>query len=284
MKKRIISGAIGTLLVIIALIFRETIVLNLVIGAALVVAMIEVQVNTKFVSNKYLVILSCIYAFTSAFFPKFNFMPTGLLITCIYLFAVILIVLSNAKINNPFKTFYSVAITLFVSFGLTSLLYTNDLYITKSYMYQSSDCLFFLFLVLGGAWFGDTGAYFIGSKYGKHKISPNISPKKSFEGVVGGVVSTVLIMLIIGLIWNFAVLDENSYVQFGWLILVSALCPLVGLVGDLFFSYIKRNAGLKDFGNIMPGHGGILDRVDSLILVSPFISLVLMYLPIIVHK
>lgn len=284
MKKRIISGVIGALFIIIALVLRETIVFNIVVGAALVIAMIESQYTTKLVNNTSFIILSCIFSFVNAFFPLFGFMPAGLVITAVYIFAVISLVLSNTKTADIYKVFYSVGITLLVSFGLTSIAYINSLHTLKDYMYTSTDCLFLLLLAFGGAWFGDIGAYFVGSKFGKHKIAPNISPKKSLEGVLGGIASTVLCMLIIGVIWNFGILDENSYIQFGWLILVSVLCPLVGLVGDLFFSYIKRSVGLKDFGKIMPGHGGILDRVDSLILVAPFISLVLMYLPIIVHK
>lgn len=284
MKKRIISGVIGAAFIIVALVLRETVIFNIVLGAALVIAMIESQFTTKLVDSTPLIVLSCIFAFLSAFIPMFGFTPTGLLITALYIFAIIVLVLSNSGKADVYKVFYSVGITLLVSFGLGSVMHINNLYITKDYMYTSSDCLFLLLFAFGGAWFGDIGAYFIGSKFGKHKIAPNISPKKSLEGVFGGVASTVVCMLILGLIWNFAVLDENSYIQFGWLILVSALCPLVGLVGDLFFSYIKRSVGLKDFGKIMPGHGGILDRVDSLILVAPFIAIVLMYLPMIVHK
>ena len=284
MKQRIISGVIGAAFVIVALVLRDTFIFNIVIGAALVLAMIESQFSTKLVRNTSLIVLNCVYAFITAFIPLFGFTPTGLLITAIYILAVIILVLTDTKSAEIYQVFYGVGITLFVSFGLTSVLHISNLYVTKDYMYESSDCLFFLLFALGGAWFGDIGAYFIGSRFGKHKIAPNISPKKSLEGVLGGIGSTVVCMLILALIWNFAVLDENSYVQFGWVILISILCPVIGLVGDLFFSYIKRSVGIKDFGKIMPGHGGILDRVDSLILVAPFISLALMYLPIIVHK
>ncbi len=284
MKQRIISGVIGAVLVIIALFARETFLLNLVIGAALVLAMVESQHTTGLVKNNKFMILNCIFAFISAFFPLFGFMPTGLLITAIYIFAVVLLILSSPKTMGLYQTFYGIGITILVSFGLSSVLYINNLYKTRDYMYVSSDCLFLILFVLGGAWFSDIGAYFIGSKYGKHKIAPIISPKKSLEGVFGGILSTIVCVLLIAVFWNIAILDENSYIQYGWLILLSAICPLVGLVGDLFFSYIKRTVDLKDYGKIMPGHGGILDRVDSVIFVAPFISIMLMYFPIIVHR
>lgn len=284
MKTRITTGVIGALLMILAIILRTTIVFNIFIGIITVIAMIEAQVTTKLVSNSNLVILSCIYAFTCGFIPLFGFMPSGLVITAIYIFASLLIVLTSAKENNIYQAFYSIAITLGVSLGITSIIYLSDLDITKSYMYIKSDSLFFVILALAGAWLGDTGAYFIGSKYGKKKIAPNVSPNKTLEGVFGSILSTVIGVLILGLIWNIAVLDDNSYIQFGWLILISALCPLIGLIGDLFFSYIKRSVNIKDYGKIMPGHGGILDRFDSVILVSPFIYLFLLYIPLIVHK
>lgn len=284
MKTRITTGVIGALLMILAIILRTTIVFNIFIGIITVIAMIEAQVTTKLVSNSNLVILSCIYAFTCGFIPLFGFMPSGLVITAIYIFASLLIVLTSAKESNVYQAFYSIAITLGVSLGITSIIYLSDLDITKSYMYIKSDSLFFVILALAGAWLGDTGAYFIGSKYGKKKIAPNVSPNKTLEGVFGSILSTVIGVLILGLIWNIAVLDDNSYIQFGWLILISALCPLIGLIGDLFFSYIKRSVNIKDYGKIMPGHGGILDRFDSVILVSPFIYLFLLYIPLIVHK
>ncbi len=284
MKQRIISGVIGGILVIVALLARETFVLNLVIGAVLVLAMFESQHTTGLVKNSKFIILNCIFAFASAFFPLFGFMPSCLLITSIYILAVVLMILANPKTMGLYQTFFGVGITLLVSFGLSSVLYINSLYVSKDYMYMSSDCVFLLIITLGGAWFGDIGAYFIGSKYGKHKIAPIISPKKSLEGVLGGVLSTIVCDLIIALFWTLAILDKNSYIQFGWLILLSALCPLVGLVGDLFFSFIKRTVDLKDYGNLIPGHGGILDRVDSLIFVAPFISIMLMFFPIIVHR
>ncbi len=284
MKTRIISGTVGALIVILAIILRTTVVFNIFIALITAVAIIESQVATKLVDNFSLIVLGCVYGAVSAFIPLFDFMPTGLLVTAIYVFACVVIVLSKSEGNTVYKSVYSVGITLLISFGMSSLVYINELYSTKSYMYTSSDSLFFLLFALGGAWFGDTGAYFVGSKIGKHKISPVVSPKKSLEGVFGSMGFILILMLILGAVWSGAVLDSKSYIQFGWLILVSLLCPVIGLVGDLFFSFIKRNCNIKDYGKLIPGHGGILDRFDSVIFVAPFIYLVLLYIPMIVHK
>lgn len=115
----------------------------------------------------------------------------------------------------------------------------------------------------------DTFAYFVGSAIGKHKLAPVVSPKKSIEGSVGGVIGSALIMGLYGLF-----LSHNLSVKNGFII----VCVLIGLVvggvsqiGDLAASAIKREVGIKDYGNIIPGHGGALDRIDSIIYVAPVI-------------
>ncbi len=282
MKTRIISGVIGAIFVIIALVLRETIFINFVLGLILALGVYEVQSSTGLVKNKNLILASCLFAFISAFFPVFGFMPTGLLITAIYVFVIVCLILMNSKIYDLYSVTFSIGMTFLISFAMNSVLSINSF--DKNTSYISSDCLFLLLITFGGAWFADIGAYFIGSKYGKHKIAPTISPKKSAEGVLGGIGSTVICLFILGLFWNFAILDEKSYVNFWVLLLIALLSPIIGLVGDLFFSVIKRKCDIKDYGNIMPGHGGILDRIDSLIFVAPFVYLVLMYMPIIIHN
>lgn len=115
------------------------------------------------------------------------------------------------------------------------------------------------------AWCADAGAYFIGSKFGKHKLAPSISPKKSVEGAFGGVAGGILGMLIYGVILHFC----GNYVPWLNFIVMGILGSVFGLLGDLFLSYIKRDCKIKDFGNFLPGHGGVLDRFDSVLFVVP---------------
>ena len=115
------------------------------------------------------------------------------------------------------------------------------------------------------AWCADAGAYFIGSKFGKHKLAPSISPKKSVEGVFGGVAGGILGMLIYGIILHFCKTDV-PWIAF---IVIGFFGSFFGLLGDLFLSYIKRDCKIKDFGNFLPGHGGVLDRFDSVLFVVP---------------
>ena len=105
----------------------------------------------------------------------------------------------------------------------------------------------------------DTGAYLVGRKIGKHKLNERVSPKKTIEGSIGGV--------IFGFVFSFAYAYFNGFMglSLGFVISCSLLLPIISEFGDLAFSLIKRHYGIKDFGNIMPGHGGVLDRIDSVV-------------------
>lgn len=115
------------------------------------------------------------------------------------------------------------------------------------------------------AWCSDAMAYFIGSAFGRHKLAPAVSPKKSVEGAFGGMAGGIIGMLIYGVILHFCKTDVP------WLsfIAVGFIGSVFGLLGDLFLSYIKRDCKIKDFGSFLPGHGGVLDRFDSALFVVP---------------
>lgn len=129
------------------------------------------------------------------------------------------------------------------------------------------------------AFLSDTGAYFIGCKFGKHKLAPEISPNKSVEGVLGGIAFAVIGMLLYCLILSVAFKCQVSY---GYALAYGIIGSVAGVFGDLCFSVIKRQTGIKDYGNLIPGHGGALDRFDSMHVVAPLIELLLMVLPVVV--
>ncbi len=137
--------------------------------------------------------------------------------------------------------------------------------------------IFMILFVLFCAWFGDSGAYFVGTFLGKHKLCPAISPKKTVEGLIGGVATVGVVAAVTVLVYNLFILEEHQLNYFV-LIPVAMLASLVGVVGDLSASVIKREYDVKDFGNIMPGHGGVIDRFDSVIFVAPFLYVVMTYL------
>ena len=129
------------------------------------------------------------------------------------------------------------------------------------------------------AFFSDTGAYFIGVLFGKHKMAPLVSPKKSWEGFFGGIAVAVLGMVLYGVIlqqvfdWQIHPIIMTVY---------GVLGALGGVFGDLSLSVIKRQTGVKDYGNLIPGHGGILDRFDSVLITAPLTEALLLILPLVV--
>ena len=129
------------------------------------------------------------------------------------------------------------------------------------------------------AFLSDTGAYFIGCRFGKHKLAPEISPNKSIEGVLGGMAFAVIGMLLYCLIMSAAF---KCKVYYGYALVYGIVGSVAGVFGDLCFSVIKRQTGIKDYGNLFPGHGGALDRFDSMHVVAPLIELLLMVLPVVV--
>ena len=138
--------------------------------------------------------------------------------------------------------------------------------------------IMYIFIPFVLAFLSDTGAYFAGLTFGKHKLAPTISPKKTVEGLVGGVLGAVVGMLIYGLILDVFC---NLSVNYGIAAVYGILGSLAGVFGDLSFSVIKRQYGIKDYGNLIPGHGGILDRFDSMMVVGPLAEVLLLLLPVV---
>ena len=126
------------------------------------------------------------------------------------------------------------------------------------------------------AFLSDSGAYFVGVFLGKHKLAPIISPKKTVEGVFGGIASAIVSVMIFGMVLTFGF---DLQVHYGWGIVYGLVGSVISVMGDLTFSAIKRQAGIKDYGNLIPGHGGILDRFDSMMLVAPVTELLLLIIP-----
>lgn len=120
-------------------------------------------------------------------------------------------------------------------------------------------------------WVNDTGAYLVGSRWGKRRLAPSISPKKSVEGSIGG----LLLVLLSAVVLRLLLFPELSWLR---ILLIAAVVAIFGTIGDLFESSLKRRAGVKDSGKLIPGHGGILDRIDSLLLAVPAVYLLLAFL------
>jgi phosphatidate cytidylyltransferase len=130
-------------------------------------------------------------------------------------------------------------------------------------------------LLMGVVWIADSAAYFTGRKFGKHKLAPTISPGKTWEGAFGALIAVLVYLLIVLLVMHSTTFDARS-----WLLpvmLLGGLMLYLSIIGDLFESWIKRVAGAKDSGSVLPGHGGVLDRIDALTSTLPIAALVLLH-------
>lgn len=169
--------------------------------------------------------------------------------------AVIITLLTYKKHKNPFY-FMSVLITGAVYIGLCS-----SFFILLRYLPMGREWIFFLMTVI---FLGDAGAYYVGKGFGKHKLYPAVSSGKTVEGALGGVLFNIVGAVLIWLIFF-----QNSPLLLSKLIVAAVIIGLTGQVGDLAESIIKRCCGVKDSSHILPGHGGIFDRLDALLLACP---------------
>mgnify|MGYP003388280028 CR=1 FL=1 len=135
--------------------------------------------------------------------------------------------------------------------------------------YHGAQLIMFLFMLV---WSADIGAYFVGKSLGKHKLLPNVSPGKTLEGFIGGILCACIMVLILGFTQAW---KTEQYVT---VIGITLLITTISVLGDLNESMFKRQAGVKDSGSILPGHGGILDRIDSLTATAPIFALCYLYL------
>lgn len=266
MKTRIISAAVGIVVLIVVLNFFETPVLNVAIMLLALIAMHEFLTATKISRNRLLSVLSFVIAAAFPFVPmkkEFNLLPLFLLPFIGVLFLILLKTHEDTRVED-------IALVFMMSIGIP-LSMSAAVYLRDNNSYAVG--LFYLLLALFCAWFSDSGAYFVGSAFGKHKLCPKVSPHKTVEGLIGGLVSCMLLNLLAGFIYQkiCGMMGIALDINFVRLIIISPFASLISVLGDLSFSMIKRQFDIKDFGKIMPGHGGVLDRFDSVLFTLPFI-------------
>ncbi|MCR4645063.1 MAG: phosphatidate cytidylyltransferase [Oscillospiraceae bacterium] len=274
MAVRLISSGVGIVIVLLAFFFHNTIVLPLLLSACVGIILFELSravEGTEFklamtgvmvygISEPILNYLQYVIPAESAFAEPVAIARRLLLPVC--LFALFIEFLWHHGSYKLEQLSFMGGAMCFVPWSLGKLIDVN-------YYGTGEHGLFYLVLALCGAWIADSGAYFSGVFLGKHKLCPNISPKKTVEGFVGGLISNAVIFLGV-----FIVYAHIRGVEFNVILgiktaLLGVICAGVSVLGDLTFSVIKREKGIKDYGKIMPGHGGLTDRFDSVLFVAP---------------
>lgn len=280
MRQRLITAAYGIPLLLVLLFFYNTILLNCMMAVLIVLALYEVLISTKFISSRLLFIICAAFAAAVPFFSLSHLKLTNA-VFC-YSFILILFIFLLANHNSVHLGTIGIVfmLTLLMSFSFSCIVFIRDHFMDQV---NSNRGLFYILLVFIGAWITDSGGYFVGRFLGKRKLAPEISPKKTVEGAVGGVCSTILFFILAAVLYSFycSSLKIPVAIDYTAVFAASLLCSLAAILGDLSASMIKRECKIKDFGYIIPGHGGILDRFDSILFVAPMIFILMQVLPVI---
>lgn len=270
MKTRILSAAVLVPLLFVVLYALPKIAMTIALCLFCAIGAYELTWNTGMVQHKVLVASSAIMA---ALVPLWSHFGMEYIWALIGITAFCLVLFSQMLWSEAALSFRAVCICavggLLIPFLLSSLV--------RIFIHEAGRYWILLPFVM--AFLADSGAYFIGKRFGKHKLAPKISPKKTIEGVFGGVLGSVVGVLIYCLVLQLCFGRQIQYIY----ALVYGLVGAVGSVfGDLSFSAVKRQVGIKDFGNLIPGHGGMLDRFDSMVVVAPLAELLLLLIPVVV--
>lgn len=264
MVKRVISGIFLSALVLVVLFFCQQWVMCVFMCLFSVVAVYEFLTATGFVKNRAMVLTGVTFAalvipwiYRGGGYESANM--------AIFLFAAVLFALAlgsqrQVTLEQIAGTFFA---AIFIPMAMSSILRIR----------MMENGIYLVLLPFIAAYVNDTCAFFVGRKLGHTRLAPGISPKKTWEGSIGGLTGAVVGNVLYGVIlWYWGGFTVNWTV----LVVVSLLGGVAGQFGDLCMSYIKRQFGIKDYGDVIPGHGGVLDRIDSLLFTAPVVELIMM--------
>ena len=275
MKQRIITGVIVILIMIPILLFAQTPVLPIAIAIGSVIAMFEIMrcigMHKAYAFAVPLYVLAASVPFLSRFMAlgslNANVKPESakhlaqygaiLMITILFYFFTVAI-FSHGKYNiADVSVLFATAFYILMGFNSIIIMHDNE---------EGGHVLYLAIFI--SAWITDVFAYFCGmlfGKGGKHKLIPDVSPKKTVEGSIGGIAFCIVSMVIFGMLCNWLTEYDSNILMFA---IGGILASIVSQIGDLLMSYVKRHYGIKDFSQLFPGHGGVLDRFDSILAVA----------------
>ena len=277
MKQRVITAVVLLALLAVVVWQINTPVLVLVIAFLAAVAANEIMRCAK-VENTFIRAVATGYAACVPFFASAKALTPwvsqavwgkviGAVPGVVYLIALVVVLLLAMLKGYAYTTFEDVAVSVFagalVPFGFSVFIRLRDMFQIEQFG------IYLIFYGLICALATDSGAQLAGMAFGKHKMSPNISPKKTVEGAIGGLIFSLILNGVAIILYNR--LADFKMDEFALTVLLAACLPVsfLGMMGDLSASVLKRNFGVKDFGKIFPGHGGVMDRFDSSMFTLP---------------
>lgn len=270
-KQRLIVGIIGAILMIAVLLLTDVWVISALFGVIAVIGLSEIYNVTGVlkITNK-LCLFSYVYVLVLYILIGLVETPGFALAAGLAVYGICLLVY---MVFNHEECSFSDVSNLFVQTTYVAALFAHIILVRKLAFGQYT--MWFIFVT---AWLSDTLAYAVGLRFGRNKLIPKISPKKTVEGAVGGLAGSLIFNLIYGVICS---LTFDLSVNYFALIVMSLLVGVMSQIGDLVASCIKREYDKKDYSNLLPGHGGILDRFDSVLFVAPIIYYFVVIFPVI---
>ncbi len=267
MLGRIMVALVGIPLLIVILFFSPVIVLTVAFSALCAIAAYELLGATHAVHNRRLVLYAVIFAILVPLWYYFGCRIVGAVGG---VFVLMLLLFGEAIASRQTMQVEEMAMTVFAALVVPSMLSVFVL------MADLEHARLYMFLPFVSAFTSDAFALFAGMRFGKHKLAPHLSPKKTIEGSVGGFLGAALCCVLYGLVIGKVLGHAPVY----WVLaLYGLLGSLVSQLGDLSFSYVKRQYGIKDYGHLFREHGGVLDRFDSVTFCAPLTYLLLMIVP-----
>lgn len=271
MVTRTISGVLGGLLVLTIIMFNQSFpfLINLFVAAICVLTTYEIYAALGIDKTFSIMIPSIIFSAILPICGRGFFWNISLYTYTLVVFFIIIFCKESINFKDAVVVF---AMTLLITFSLGKLIELRN--------YTGAYSNFYLLFALAIPWMSDTGAYFIGKLFGKHKLCPDVSPKKTIEGAIGGIVFSAIINVLICFIFSTFVFKNRANFNYYNALIITLMGSAISIIGDLCFSMFKRSYRIKDFGNVIPGHGGVLDRFDSVIFVVPFVYFMVKHVPI----
>ncbi len=259
MKTRVITAAVLLCILVPVLIFSHTFVYVVFAALLSLVAAYELLNCMRLARKWQMTVLSILYSVLTVSLSRANntdssFMKLFAIFSFVYLFALLAFSLFDSEKGRDKipEVMLGAVMVIYITFGFSSFVIVRDT-LRGAFLFP---------IAYVAAWVSDTGAYFVGLKFGKRKLIPEISPKKTVEGFFGGLGSCVIVFLIYAI---FVGLLSDTKPNIPWILLCGVILSVASVAGDLIASMIKRRYKIKDYSHLFPGHGGVLDRFDSII-------------------
>ena len=271
MKKRILAAAVLVPMLLLLTLVAPEWVAAVVMGILLSIGTYEMLYKTGLIRRTRLILYAMVMAFAVTMWSYFDAIQAYLMLLLLIFTALLFVdmMMGHVKVRLEMLGLCFLG-GFFVPYLLSALIRILTMGIGR----------YVILIPFAIAFMSDAGAYFVGLKFGKHKLAPVVSPNKTIEGALGGVVTAMVSMLIYALILDL--IPGGFIVNYAMALLSGLIGSLAGMIGDLCFCVIKRQTGIKDYGNLIPGHGGVLDRFDSLMMVAPLMEALLLLAPMVI--